>query len=55
MADNRKAYTVTIGGREHTMLLTDEGAQQYGNNAKLVETKAVPRPANKSRSAQNKK
>ena len=55
MADNRKPYTVTIGGREHTMLLTEEGAKQYGDNAKPVQTKAATRPANKSRTADNNK
>lgn len=55
MADSRKPYTVTIGGREHTMLLTDEGAKQYGDNAKPVQAKAAEKPKNKARTAPNKK
>lgn len=51
MADNRKEYTVTIGGVEHTLLLSSEDAKRYGDDA--VETKQAE-PANKSRTAQNK-
>ena len=43
--DNRKEYTVTIGGVEHSMLLTDEDAQRYGEDAS---------PAKKAASAENK-
>ncbi len=43
-------YTVTIGGVEHTMLLTDEDAKRYGPAA----VKAAAKPANKARSASNK-
>jgi len=34
--DNRKEYVVTIGGVEHSMLLTDEDVQRYGENAKAA-------------------
>ena len=54
MAADRKSYTVTIGGIEHTMLLTDEAAKQYGDNARPVQVKAAPKPANKSRTARDK-
>lgn len=49
MADNRKEYTVTIGGVEHTLLLSAEDAERYGEDAKQAD-----QPANKSRTAQNK-
>jgi hypothetical protein len=52
MADNRKPYTVTIGGIEHTLLLTAEDADRYGDDA--VKVKAAEEPSNKSRTAQNK-
>lgn len=52
MADNRKAYTVDIGGVSHTLLLDSEDAKRYGDAA--VEVKQADRPANKARSAQNK-
>jgi hypothetical protein len=51
MADSRKSYTVTINGLEHTMLLTPEDAERYGDDA--VETKQAT-PANKSRTVSNK-
>lgn len=47
-----KEYTVTIGGIEHTVQLTDEDAKRLG--AKPVETKQAA-PANKARTASNKK
>lgn len=46
-------YTVTVNGIEHTMLLDDEDAKRYGDNAKKVEktaTKKAAAPANKSAS-----
>lgn len=63
--DQRKSYTVDIGGIQHDMLLTEQGARRYGDRAQLrtitstpevepeVETKKVT-PANKGRSARNK-
>ena len=51
MADNRKPYTVNIGGVEHTLLLTEEDAARYGDAA--VQTKAVS-PSNKSSTPKNK-
>jgi hypothetical protein len=51
MADDRNEYTVTIGGREHTMLLTDEDAQRYGDAAVKAKAKT---PKNKSRTAKSK-
>jgi hypothetical protein len=52
MADSRKSYTVTINGLEHTMLLAAEDAERYGDAA--VEVKESAKPANKSRTAENK-
>lgn len=46
MADTRKPYTVTIGGLEHTLLLSPEDAERYGEDAVL--TKQVEAPANKA-------
>ena len=54
MADNRKAYEVTIGGLPHTLLLDEDGAKSYGENAKPVQAKAAPKLANKARTADNK-
>lgn len=51
MADNRKPYTVTISGIEHTLLLNAEDAERYGEDA--VEIKQA-QPANKARTADNK-
>lgn len=48
-----KEYTVTIGGVDHTLLLTDEDAKRHGDAAKPV-TKAAPKPADKARTASNK-
>lgn len=50
MAD-RKAYVLTIGGIEHTMLLTDEDAKRYGKAAKPAKAGTA---ANKGGSAANK-
>ena len=51
-----KEYEVPgVSGRTITVLLDDETAERYGDRAKLVQAKAAPKPANKSRSAQNKK
>lgn len=46
-----KEYEVTINGIVHTMQLTKEDAERYGDDA--VETKQAA-SANKSRTAQNK-
>lgn len=51
MADSRKEYTVKIGGVEHTLLLSSEDAERYGDDAVLVKQ---AEPANKSRTASNK-
>lgn len=52
MADSRKSYTVTLAGTEHTLLLSAEDAEKYGDRAVLV--KASPTPANKARTVDNK-
>lgn len=46
-----KEYTVTIGGIDHTVQLSDEDAKRYGDAAKV---KQADKPANKARSAQGK-
>lgn len=46
-----KDYEVTINGIVHTMQLSKEDAERYGDSA--VEVKQTA-PANKSRTAQNK-
>lgn len=45
-------YTVTINGIEHTMLLTPEDAERYGENAKKASSTSskASTPANKARS-----
>ena len=53
MSDNRSEYTVLVGGVEHTMLLTAEDAERYGENAKKAGRKATE-PENKSRTVANK-
>ena len=47
----RKEYVVDIGGIPHTILLTDEDAERYGDKATPVKAK---QPANKSRKPANK-
>jgi hypothetical protein len=42
-------YTVTIGGIDHTMMLTEDDAARYGDNAKKGGSKQADPPANKSR------
>ena len=42
-----KEYTVTINGVEHTMQLTAEDAERYGDAAKAVSTKQAAAPKNK--------
>ena len=61
MADNRKPYRVTIGGLEHTMLLTEQSAREmYGDLASPIEdkkaepTKKATTPRNKARTPDNK-
>lgn len=54
MADNRKAYIVNIGGRDHTMLLDDDDAERYGSAARPVAEKSAPKPANKARTPKSK-
>ena len=49
MADNRKQYLLTMAGVEHTVLLTPQDAERYGELA--VEFKAVKATANKARRA----
>lgn len=46
MADNRKEYEVEIGGVKHTLLLTPEDAERYGESA--TQAKGAKAPANKS-------
>ena len=46
--DNRKEYVVTVGGVDHTMLLSDEDAKRYGDAAKAASAQ------NKQGSAKNK-
>lgn len=47
-----KEYTVTIGGIDHTVQLSDEDASRLG--AEPVATKESAAPKNKARSAQSK-
>jgi hypothetical protein len=47
-----KEYKVVIDGQEHSFLYSDEDAKRLGLK---VETKAAEKPANKSRTAKNKK
>jgi hypothetical protein len=52
-----REYEVEINGMPHTLQLDEEGLKQYPN-AKLVkrtEAKAAPAPANKARTAPDKK
>lgn len=49
-----KLYTVTIGGVEHTVQLSDEDAKRYGDAATPVSTKEAEAPKNKARSAKSK-
>lgn len=49
--DKRTEHVVTIGGVEHTMLLTDDDAKRLG--AEAVGSKAK-QPANKSRTTSDK-
>jgi len=51
MADDRKAYTVDIGGVKHTMLLNPVDAKRYGDRAVEVKERT---PENKSRRPRNK-
>ena len=53
MSDNRTEYVVTLGGVEHTMLLTADDAGRYGDAATRVQAKAV-QPQNKARTPLNK-
>lgn len=53
MADRRKRYVLTLGGIDHTVLLSDEGAARYGNLAKpapQVSPVAKKAPAKKTAS-----
>lgn len=68
MAENRTPYRVSIGGLEHTMLLTKQAAaEMYGDLARPVdaarpkkatatkpEAKQSPAPRNKARTASDK-
>ena len=49
--DNRSEYTVTVGGVEHTMLLTAEDAKRYGETAVPAKARAA---ANKARETKTK-
>jgi len=51
MTDRRERYVVILGGLEHTMLLTAEGAQRYGDSARKA---ATPKRSVKARTPQNK-
>lgn len=51
MADNRKAYSVEIGGIAHTMRLSEADAERYGDKAREVK---AAEPKNKSRKPANK-
>ena len=53
MVDSRKKYHLTVGGVKHTMLLTPQDAERYGEAA--VEAKEAKAPANKARSATRNK
>lgn len=53
MADNRKEYTVAINGVDHTVLLSPEDAERYGEAAREVKA-AKAAPANKAATAQDK-
>lgn len=60
MGTARAMYEVTINGAVHLMMLDPAGVAAYGDRARPAGTaKASPakarKPANKSRSAQNKK
>lgn len=46
-------YTVDINGQEHTLLLSAEDAERYGDAATKAGSKAKA-PANKARSAEDK-
>lgn len=53
-----KPYKVTVYGHETTLLLSDADAKAQGllkEPAKKAETKQAAKPANKSRTAKNKK
>lgn len=50
MSDKRTEYVVTVGGVEHTMLLTAEDADRYGDAAQRAKAKAA-KPENKGRTA----
>jgi len=46
--DNRKEYVVTVGGVDHTMLLTEDDAKRFGSDAKAAGAQ------NKQATAKNK-
>lgn len=50
-----KPYKVTVYGHETTLLLSDEDAKAQGLLKAKPETKQAVKPANKSRTAKNKK
>lgn len=53
-----KEYKIEVNGVEHTFQLSDEDAKRLGVkgvDAKGVDAKGAPAPANKSRTAKNKK
>ena len=50
MADRRSEYTVTINGIEHTMLLDEETAEQYGKLHNTKVSKGKPKQAQQDKS-----
>jgi len=54
--DEQNEYEVVIGGISHTLLLTKQQAAERGlSDSDRVSAKQKPAPANKSRTAKNKK
>ena len=50
-----REYVVEINGLPHTLQLSDEDAKAYGDRAKPVQSKQAEKPANKARTASDKK
>ena len=50
-----KEYDIEVQGIVHRFQLDDEDAKKYGDRAKPVSAKAAEKPANKARTASNKK
>lgn len=47
-------YTVSIGGIDHTMQLSEEDAERMNATAVVIVTKEAARPTNKARAASKK-